>query len=94
MSVGHASRVIEEAGIPTVCAYIRAFRHQTQRIKPARTLITKHMLGRTIGAPGDVARQTSVVKAALDMLETATEVGTIREFPETYPALVQFSMCR
>ncbi len=60
--------------------------HQAQRIKPARTLITKHVLGRTIGGPGDVARQTSVVKAALEMLETATAPGTIREFPATYPA--------
>ncbi len=79
MSVGHTARVIEEAGIPTVCVYIRAFRHEAEALKPPRTLITRHILGRTIGAPGDADGQRRVVRAALRLLETADAPGTIAE---------------
>ena len=84
MSVGHTARVLEENGIPTVSVMIRSFRHQAERIKPPRTLITRHMLGRTIGAPFDVARQRHVVQSALDLLVNATEAATIVELEETY----------
>jgi hypothetical protein len=79
VSVGHTARVIEEAGIPTVCVYIRAFRHEAEALKPPRTLITRHILGRTIGAPGDADGQRRVVRAALRLLETADAPGTIAE---------------
>lgn len=84
MSVGHTSRIFEEAGIATVCVYIRAFAHQARFIKPPRVLLTRHILGRTIGAPGDVERQAEVVTMALDLLATATEPNTIRELTEEY----------
>ena len=84
MSVGHTARIFEEAGIATVCVYIRAFAHQARLIKPPRVLVTRHILGRTVGAPGDVDRQTEVVAAALDLLATATEPNTIRELTEEY----------
>gem|GEM_PF-367889 len=84
MSVGHTARILEEAGIATVCVYIRAFAHLARRIKPPRVLLTRHILGRTIGAPGDVERQTEVVEAALDLLATATAPNTVRELPAGY----------
>ena len=84
VSVGHTARVLEEAGIPTVCVYIRAFAHLAHSIKPPRVLLTKHILGRTVGAPGDVVRQTEVVAAALDLLATATTPNTVRELPAGY----------
>ncbi|MBI4310723.1 MAG: hypothetical protein HY681_02985 [Chloroflexi bacterium] len=71
--------MIEGTGIPTVCIYIRAFRHQAGWLKPPRTLLTPHLLGRTVGPPGDAARQREVVRAALRLLETATEPGTVVE---------------
>ncbi|MBI4298943.1 MAG: hypothetical protein HY666_04195 [Chloroflexi bacterium] len=80
MSVGHTARVIEGAGISTVCIYIRAFRHQAQALKPPRTLITPHLLGRTVGSPDDIMRQRGVTRAALRLLETASKPGTIAEF--------------
>ena len=83
MSVGHTARVLEEAGIPSVCIYIRAFRHHAENLKPARTLVTKHLLGRTVGSPGDADGQRKVVEAALGLLETATEGPTIEEFSDT-----------
>ncbi len=84
MSVGHTARIFEEAGIATVCVYIRAFAHQARFIKPPRVLVTRHVLGRTIGAPGDVDRQSEVVAAALDLLATATEPNTVRELTAEY----------
>jgi hypothetical protein len=84
VSVGHTARILEEAGIATVSIYIRAFAHHAHRIKPPRVLLTRHILGRTIGAPGDIARQTEVVAAALDLLATATAPNTIRELPAGY----------
>ena len=84
MSVGHTARVLEEAGISTVCVFIRAFRHHAENLKPARTLITPHLLGRTIGPPGDACRQREVVKAALGLLEKSGEGPAIVEFSETY----------
>ena len=79
VSVGHTARVLEEAGIPTVVIYIRAFKHQAHYLKPPRTLITPHLLGRTVGPPGDVQRQREVVRSALRVLETATSPGRVVE---------------
>jgi hypothetical protein len=40
-----------------------------------RTLVTPHLMGRTIGPVGDRERQAAVVSAALDLLESAAEPG-------------------
>ena len=76
--------MLEQAGIATVCVFIRAFRHQAYLLKPPRTLITQHILGRTVGAPGDVERQRRVVGAALRLLETAHSPGAVEELHESY----------
>jgi hypothetical protein len=76
---------MEEAGIPTVCVYIRSFRHEAEALKPPRTLVTRHLLGRTVGAPGDADGQREVVRAALGLLESAQEPGMILEMgPSRY----------
>lgn len=79
MSVGHVQRAVEEAGIPTVSIYVRAFRHVVEEMKLPRTVVVKHPMGRPLGAPGDANRHAEVLGAALDLLETATEGMTIRE---------------
>ncbi len=84
MSVGHFARALEEAGIPTVAVFVRAFRHRAVEMKLPRTLVTRHPLGRTLGAPGDAGRQAAVVRAALELLETATAPGTLTEFSDAY----------
>lgn len=75
---------MEEVGISTVCVFIRAFRHQAELLKPPRTLVTRHILGRTVGAPGDSERQRLVVEKALGLLETATSPGAIVDMSEPY----------
>ncbi len=82
--MGHTARIFEESGIATVCVYIRAFAHQARLLKPLRVLLIRHILGRTLGAPGDVARQTEVMVAALDLLATATNPNTVRELTAEY----------
>jgi hypothetical protein len=47
-----------------------------------RTLITPHLMGRTIGPVGDRERQRAVVTAALDVLESATGPGSYVTFDE------------
>ena len=91
MSVGHTARTLEAAGISTVSVYIRAFLHHAGNLNLPRTLATPHILGRTIGAPGDVRRQREVVKASLRMLETATEPGAVEELPAPYRPVRTYS---
>lgn len=80
MSVGHVARAIEEAGIPTVAVFIRAFRHVAEAMTVPRVLVTPHLMGRTVGPPGARRRQREVVEAALSLLGTATAPGTVMEF--------------
>ncbi len=82
MSVGHLQRAFEEAGIPTVGVYVRAFGHVPELMGVARALITQHPMGRPLGAPGDADRQSAVVRAALGLLESTER--TIVEFPEPW----------
>lgn len=84
VSVGHIARVFETAGIPTVTVMAGAFGFRAQGMKLPRTVITRHIGGRPIGAPGDVERQREVVRAALTLLETATANSAVVELPDPY----------
>ena len=85
MSVGHAQRAIEAGGIPTVSVYVKSFEHVARLMRVSRAIVTRHPMGRPLGAPGDVGRQLAVVTAALDLLATASE-PTIVELPASYRA--------
>ncbi len=76
--------MVEAAGIPTVCVFVRAFRHVAENMALARTVITRHPMGRPFGAPGDHERHRRVVAAALDLLETARAPRTLVELPEPF----------
>ena len=80
MTVGHVARAIEAIGIPTVCVYIEAFRPDAELLKPARTLVTPHLMGRPLGLPHHREQQLAVIRTALRLLETAERAPTI----ETY----------
>jgi hypothetical protein len=80
VTVGHVARAIEAVGIPTVCVYIEAFRPDAELLKPARTLITPHLMGRPLGLPHQVERQRTVIRAALRLLETADHAPTLETF--------------
>jgi hypothetical protein len=78
--VGHVARAIESIGIPTVCVYIEAFRPDAELLKPARTLLTPHLMGRPLGLPHRRDQQLTVIRAALKLLETAEHAPTMKLF--------------
>lgn len=84
MSVGHVARAFEEAGIATVTIQVGAFRHHAERMRLPRVVVTRHLMGRPLGAPHDVARQRQVLRTALNLLEEAREGGTIVGLPEPF----------
>lgn len=79
-SVGLVARALEAIGIATVSVFVRAFEHRAVQLQVPRTLVTPHLMGRTIGPVGDRDRQRAVVEAALGLLEEATEGATVRRF--------------
>jgi len=80
VTVGHVARAIEAIGIPTVCVYIEAFRPDAELLKPARTLVTPHLMGRPLGLPHHREQQLAVIRAALRLLETADHAPTMETF--------------
>lgn len=80
MTVGHVARAIETIGIPAVCVYIEAFRPDAELLKPPRTLVTPHIMGRPLGLPYRREQQLAVIRAALRLLETADHAPAIETF--------------
>jgi hypothetical protein len=77
--VGLIQRAIEERGVPTVSVTVA--RDVTEAIKVPRALFLPWPMGHHFGAPyyGDLQRR--VVLAALGLLESSNEPGTIMELP-------------
>lgn len=84
VSVGHVARLLEEGGIATVIVAIDAFRSRLESMTPPRVLFTPHLMGRPLGAPGDVERQRATLLAALHLLADAQSSGTFLELPGAY----------
>ena len=82
--MGHVSRAFESSGIPTVIIMSNVFRGRALATKPARTVFTKHIMGRPMSAPFDVERQRDVLRSALEMLETASGPETSLVLPDEY----------
>ena len=80
--MGHVQRAIEAAGIPTVGVYVKSFGHIPELMGVARAVVTRHPMGRPLGAPGDHERQVGVVRAALELLER--DEPTVVELPDPY----------
>ena len=84
VSVGHVARAFEDAGIPSVIIMSTVFKDRTGAMSPARVLLTRHPMAHPLSAPFDVEKQRAVLKAGLDLLETAVAGGTVVEFPDAY----------
>ena len=84
MSVGHVARAFEEAGIPSVIIMSTVFKDRTTAMNPARILLTPHPMGRPLSAPFDAEKQRDVLKAALNILESATQGGTVVNYEPAY----------
>jgi len=76
-----AAAELERQGIST--AAIVLLREVAQRVRPPRALFVPFRHGYPLDAPGDPARQTAVIEAALQMVEDE-DLGP--------PALVDFAV--
>ncbi|HEX7126630.1 MAG TPA: hypothetical protein VF406_12800 [Thermodesulfobacteriota bacterium] len=77
--MGLIARVIEAAGIPTVC--ISLVREVTERVKPPRAIHLRWPMGHPLGEPGRPAQQRQVLEDALDLLMSASTPGVIVDLP-------------
>jgi len=78
-ALGH---YIERAGVATVS--ISLVRAQSEQVAPPRALWVPFALGRPLGSAADPEFQKQVMRAAFDVLETATE-PTIVDFDQDSP---------
>lgn len=76
--------MLEEAGIATVTVGVKAFRPRMEVMTLPRLVLTPHLMGRPLGAPGDIETQRATILSALRLLESAEQAGTIIELPGTY----------
>jgi hypothetical protein len=81
--VGLVSRVVEEAGIPTVTLnMIWAYQNI---VGMPRVAAIEHPFGRPYGDVGDGATQGAVLDAALAVFEQARDPGHIEHLPFVWP---------
>jgi len=71
--------VLEESGISTVCIMMR--REVAQNVKPPRTLFVHFPLGAPLGPANDKNTHRTVIRQALEVLETAQQPGAIVDSP-------------
>jgi len=74
--------VVEAAGIPTVALATMADR--VRRVCYPRAAVARFPRGATCGPPGAADLQREVVAAALDLLRTVREPGTVVELPHRF----------
>ncbi len=70
---------MEEAGIPTI--YLGSCRDMMAQVKPPRSAFLNFPLGRQCGKPNEPDLQTSILKAALDVLVEANRPGELVDLP-------------
>jgi hypothetical protein len=81
--VGLVQRVLEASGIATVSlSMIPAF---TAAVGVPRLAAISYPMSRPMGRPHDAEGQRAVLRAALEVLATASAPGTIVELPFTWP---------
>jgi hypothetical protein len=81
--VGLVARVLEREGLPTVS--LTSAIDVTERVKPPRAAFLNFPLGYPVGRPHEIDEQLSVLRAALKLVGTVREPGTIVELPFRWP---------
>ena len=81
--MGLVCRVVEEAGIATVC--VSTGRDLTLQVRPPRSLFVNFPMGNAFGAPFDVEMQFAILRAALALAETAEQPGVLVDLPYVWP---------
>jgi len=86
--VGLACRVVEEAGIATVC--ISTGRDLTEQVRPPRSVFVNFPMGNAFGKPFDTSMQHNVLRAALNLAVTATHPGVLEDLSYDWPEPFEF----
>ncbi len=73
--MGLVCRLLEERGIATT--YVATGRDLTALVNPPRALFVNHPMGNNFGAANDVEAQMRILRAALNLVETVEQGGTI-----------------
>ena len=76
--MGLVCRVVEAAGIPTVC--VSTGRDLTALVKPPRSLFINHPMGNPFGRPDDVDAHMSVLREALRLVAECDEPGVLVDY--------------
>ena len=84
--MGGLAHYFEEEGIATT--QIALIRPQAEKSRPPRALWVPYELGRPLGAPGDAAFQTRVLRAALALLERTDGPVILDDYGEEAPLVV------
>ncbi len=66
-------------------------RDLTAQVKPPRSLFVNHPMGNAFGAPGDTQAQTKILRAALQLVQTATQGGVLVDLPREWPKSFAFN---
>jgi len=82
--VGGLAHVIESEGIATT--QISLVRLHSEKMEPPRALWVPFELGRPLGAPGDPAFQTRVLRAVLGLLTRSDGPVILEDYDEEAPA--------
>ena len=77
------ARTLEAAGLSTVLVTNMPF--WAEKVGAPRTLAVEFPFAHTLGRPNDVQGQMRVIRQALEVLESATEPGSIVHSPEVWP---------
>ena len=78
-SVGLVQNALEAAGIATVSVSVRP--EITAYVGVPRAAYLRFPTGQPLGEPGQPQQHEAIAQAALRLIETATEPGTIVELP-------------
>jgi D-proline reductase (dithiol) PrdB len=83
--VGLVCRVVEEAGIATVC--VSTGRDLTVQVKPPRSLFVNFPMGNNFGAPFNSEQQRAILTRALALVHEVQEVdqgGYLEDWQEQW----------
>ncbi|OHE21953.1 MAG: hypothetical protein A2Z43_07705 [Syntrophobacterales bacterium RBG_19FT_COMBO_59_10] len=78
-SVGLIARLLESAGISTLC--MSSALDISRAVNPPRTAFLDYPLGHTAGKPGDPALQREIMLEALEAFTSLTAPGAVKMLP-------------